>query len=130
MPKEFRIQNSEFRMPARTFEDSAAWQKAHLFVLAVYKYTANFPKVETYGLTSQFRRAAVSIPANIAEGFRRRGTADKARFFNIAQASLEECRYYLILSNDLGYGSCEELVLMLEETSKVLNSYAKAILNS
>jgi four helix bundle protein len=101
-----------------------------VIVLAVYKYTANFPKTETYGLTSQFRRVAASIPANIAEGFRRRGRADKARFLNIGQASLEECRYYLILSKDLGYGSCEELVVMLEETSKVLNSYAKAILNS
>ena len=130
MAKEFRIQNSEFRTPARTFQDSAAWQKGHAFVLAVYTYSASFPRTETYGLTSQFRRAAVSIPANIAEGFRRRGRADKARFLNIAQASLEECRYYLILANDLQYGSCEVLMPMLEETSRVLNSYAKAILNS
>ncbi len=113
MGKEFGIQNSEFRMPARTFQDSAAWQNAHKFVLAVHAYTATFPRAETFGLTSQFRRASVSIPANIAEGFRRRGRADKARFLNIAQASIEECRYYVIL-----------------ETSKVLNSYAKAILNS
>jgi len=128
MGKELRIQNSEFRMPARTFQDSAAWRKAHAFVLATYLYTAGFPRAETYGLTSQFRRAAVSIAANIAEGFRRRGRADKARFLNIAQASIEECRYYLILARDLNYGSSAELMCLLEETSKVLNSYAKAIL--
>src|SRR5580658_8844052 len=108
MGKEFRIQNSEFRMPARTFQDSAAWQNAHKFVLAVYTYTASFPRAEMYGLTSQFRRAAVSIPANIAEGFRGRGRADKARFLNIAQAWLEECRYYVILAQDLGYGPSAE----------------------
>ena len=130
MGKEFRIQNSEFRMPARTFQDSAAWQKAHAFVLATYLYTSGFPRIETYGLTSQFRRAAVSIAANIAEGFRRKGRADKARFFNIGQASIEECRYYLILAQDLGYGSSAAPMCLLEETSKVLNSYTKAILNS
>jgi len=59
---------------------------------------------ETYGLSHQMRRAAVSIPANIAEGFRRRGKADKARFMNLAEESLEECRYYLIMAHDLGYG--------------------------
>jgi four helix bundle protein len=65
--------------------------------------TAEFPDHEVYGLTSQLRRAAVSIPASIAEGFRRRGRADKARFMNLAESSLEECRYYLILIQDLGY---------------------------
>jgi four helix bundle protein len=78
-------------------------------VLSVYAITSNFPRVETYGLTAQMRRAAVSIPANIAEGFRRRGRADKARFMNLAQGSLEECRYYLILAQDLGYGDTAAL---------------------
>jgi four helix bundle protein len=73
-------------------------------VLAVYAFTAAFPKQETYGLTLQMRRSAVSIPANIAEGFRRRGKADKARFMNLAEGSVEESRYYLILASDLGYG--------------------------
>jgi four helix bundle protein len=91
------------REPAKTFEDLLVWQKAHSFVLAVYRATATFPKSEVYGLSTQFRRAAVSIAANIAEGFRKRSKADKARFFNIAQGSVEECRYYLILSRDLGY---------------------------
>jgi hypothetical protein len=65
--------------------------------------TSAFPKSETYGLAAQARRAAVSVPANIAEGFKKRGRLDKARFMNIAQGSLEESRYYLILARDLGY---------------------------
>ncbi len=107
-----------------------AWQKAHLFVLGVYKFTAGFPKHEVYGLASQFRRAAVSIPANIAEGFRRRGKPDKARFMNIAEASAEECRYYLILSRDLGYGDTSKMTATLEEASRLLQAYGKAILRS
>jgi four helix bundle protein len=110
-----------------TFKDLVVWQKAHQFVLAVYRLTQGFPKSELYGLHSQFRRAAVSIPANIAEGFRRRGDADKVRFLNIAQGSLEECRYYLILANDLGYGDGVEANGWLEETSKLLDAYSKAI---
>ena len=87
----------------RSFEDIMAWQKAHSFVLAVYKETKDFPEDERFGLTSQFRRAAVSIAANIAEGYKKLSKADKLRFFNISQGSLEECRYYCILSRDLGY---------------------------
>ncbi len=74
------------------------------------------------------RRAAVSIPANIAEGFRRRGKADKARFMNMAEGSIEECRYYLILAKDLGYGDTAGLNNILEEVSRMLNAYAAAIL--
>jgi four helix bundle protein len=77
--------------PAKTFEDLLVWQKAHLFVLAVYRLSGTFPKYEIYGLSLQFRRAAVSIAANIAEGFRKRSKADKIRFLNIAQGSVEEC---------------------------------------
>jgi four helix bundle protein len=106
------------------------WQKAHRFVLDAYQFSAGFPKSETYGLTSQLRRAAVSIPANIAEGFLRRGKADKARFLNIAHGSLEECRYYLILANDLNYGQSDDLMLQLDEVSRMLSAYARAILDS
>jgi len=90
--------------PARTFQDLLVWQKAHGFVLEAYAFTATFSKPETYGLSLQIHRAAVSIPANIAAGFRRRGKADKARFLNMAEGSVEECRYFLILAKDLGYG--------------------------
>ena len=116
--------------PARTFQDLLVWQKAHRFVLDIYALTTGFPGQETYGLSLQMRRAAVSIPANIAEGFRRRGKADKARFLNIAEGSVEECRYFLILAKDLGYGETEKLSAMLEEVSRLLGAYAAAILAS
>jgi len=116
--------------PARTFQDLLVWQKAHRFVLEVYALTAAFPKQETYGLSLQIRRAAVSIPANIAEGFRRRGKADKARFMNMAEGSVEECRYYLILAKDLGYGDTERIAASLQEVSRLLSAYAAAILAS
>ena len=116
------------REPAKSFQDLIVWQKAHQFVLSVYKASENFPKREMYGLTSQFRRAAVSIPANIAEGFRKKGKPDKFRFMNIAQGSLEECRYYLILAQDLEYLDTSEMMRQLEEVSKMLNAYAKSIL--
>ena len=82
-----------------------------------------------FGLTSQLRRAAVSVPANFAEGFNRRGNADKLRFYNIAQGSLEECRYFFILSRDLSYGDPLELQKAATEISKMLNSYMRAISN-
>jgi four helix bundle protein len=73
-----------------------------------------------YGLTSQFRRAAISVPANIAEGFRKKSRTDKARLMNLAQGLLEECRYYVILAKDLGYGDNPDLMPLLEEVSKML----------
>jgi len=116
--------------PAKSFQDLIVWQKAHQFVLAVYNYSDYFPQKEVYGLTSQFRRAAISIAANIAEGFHKKGVADKTRFLNNAQDSLEECRYYLILAKDLGYGDHPELLPQLEEVSKLLEKYTAAILDS
>lgn len=114
-----------------TFQDLIVWQKGHQFVLEVYKITKQFPKEEIYGLTSQFRRAAVSITANIAEGYKRTSTKEKLRFYNIAQASLEECRYFIILSNDLDYIKTSDLQInLIEEVSKLLNGYCKSILNS
>ena len=116
------------KTPSKTFEDLLVWQKAHQFVLDIYRLTRTFPKDETYGLVSQLRRASVSIPANIAEGFRKRGKADKVRFFNIAQGSLEEVRYYLILTRDLKYGDVKQLTILLEEISKLLESYMRSVL--
>ena len=106
------------------------WQRAHQYVLMVYKLTAAFPKHEIYGLSAQMRRAAVSIAANIAEGFKKRGVADKARFLNTAEGSLEENRYYLLLTRDLGYGEIFPLMTTLEEVSRLLNAYAEAIRSS
>ncbi len=118
------------RPPAKNFQDLVVWQKAHQFVLSVYRYSESFPKNEIYGLTSQLRRSAVSIPANIAEGFKKKSRPDKARYLNIAQGSLEESRYYLILSKDLNYGDNLQLKNQLEEVSKLLQAYLSSILNS
>ena len=115
------------RPPAKEFTDLIVWQKAHQFVLAVYRQSERFPKNELYGLTSQIRRAAVSIPANIAEGFKKKTKPDKRKFLNIAQGSLEECRYYLILAKDLDYGDTTELMTQIEEVSKILEVYLTSI---
>ena len=117
-------------METKSFKDLIVWQKAHQFVLDVYNYTKLFPSDEIFGLTSQFRRAAVSITANIAEGFKRTGKKDKVRFYNISHSSLEECRYYLILARDLKYGDNKEMENNLEEVSKMLDSYSRAIKKS
>ena len=100
------------RETAKRFTDLIVWQKAHAFVLSIYRMSSSFPKTEIYGLTSQIRRAAVSIPANIAEGFKKKSKADKVRYMNIGQGSLEECRYYLFLIKDLGYADTKELLLL------------------
>ncbi len=117
-------------MKAKTFEDLVVWQKSHQFVLRIYKLTQSFPQHELFGLVSQIRRSAVSVPANIAEGFKRRGKADKVRFFNISQSSLEESRYYLILANDLEYGDTKDLSADLDEVSRMLDAYMKSVKGS
>ncbi len=110
------------RPPAQRFEDLLVWQEAHEFVLGAYRHTSGFPKQETYGLTAQFRDAAVSVAANVAEGFKRRGPADKRRFINTAQASLEECRYYLLLARDLGYGEAPQLEDLADQVGRLLQA--------
>ena len=117
---------------SRTFTDLLVWQKAHSFVLKVYRTTSVFPEFERFGLLSQFTRAAVSIPANIAEGYKKIGQRDKLRFMNVAQGSLEESRYYIILSKDLNYISANdysELMALLTETSRLLSAYMRGIEN-
>ena len=121
---------SDRRPPAKSFQDLLVWRKAHELVLGIYTLTTAFPKAETYGLSLQIRRSAVSIPANIAEGFRRRSSTEKTRFLNLAESSLEETRYYLILAQDLGYGDTATLMNSLAEVSRLLNAYSTAILTS
>jgi four helix bundle protein len=93
-------------------------------------------RLPVYGVVSRAGEVRVGASAasrgraNIAEGFGKRSSPEKARFLNIAEGSLEECRYYLILSQDLGYGQSESLMSVLEETSKLLNAYARAIMAS
>ena len=115
---------------SKTFREVRAWQKAHEFVLAFYKTKTLFPEDEKFSLVSQFQRAAISIAANIAEGYRKLSKADKLRFFNIAQGSLEECRYYISLSHDLGYypqNVTNEMWQKIEVASTILNAYCMAI---
>lgn len=119
--------------PSFSFENIIAWQKAHSFTFIVYRLTRDFPQSELFGLTPQFRRAAVSIEANIAEGYKRVGKADKLRFLNISEGSLAECRNYIILSRDLGYISEEQYRLLyyeIEAVSKLLTAYCKGIISN
>ena len=118
------------RPTAKTFEDLIVWQKAHVLALDVYRRSGQFPPTERYGLANQLRRAAFSVCANIAEGFKRRPSGDKVRFLNIAQASLEEVRYGLILARDLGYLRDNDWMERLEEVSRLLEGYAGAIMAS
>ena len=111
-----------------SYRDLRVWQEAHQFVLMVYRATESFPNTEQYGLVSQMRRAAVSVPANIVEGFKRRGIQDKLRFYNIAEASLEEVRYFILLANDLGYIT-DELALsqQAESVAKLLYRFIESV---
>ena len=115
---------------SKSFKEVIAWQKAHSFVLTFYKTKRYFPEDEKYALVPQFQRAAVSIAANIAEGYKKVSRADKLRFFNIAQGSLEECRYYIILSHDVGYypqDVTNDMWSKIEEAAITLHSYIEAI---
>lgn len=99
-----------------SFQELDVWKEAHKLVLMVYRITREFPNEEKFGLVTQMRRAAVSIPANIAEGFKRRGVQDKIRFYNTAESSLEELKYYFVLSKDLDYISSNDNLMAQAET--------------
>lgn len=114
------------------FKQLKVWQKAHLFTLQVYKMTNNFPDNERYGLVSQIRRAAASIPTNIAEGYGRSGQTERSHFINIAIGSANEVEYQLILSKDLGYIPQEEYSNCtgnIQEIRKMLTSLYQKIRN-
>jgi len=113
--------------PARRFDDLVVWQEAHALVLNLYRMTRQLPADERFGLVSQVRRAAVSVPANIAEGFRRRGAAEKVRFLNIAQASLDEVTYYLILIADLDYADTANLRAVADKVGRLLGAYVRGV---
>jgi len=105
-----------------SFQQLDAWKEAHALALKVYQVTQAFPRHEQFGLVSQMRRAAVSVPANIAEGFKRRGIGEKVRFYNQAEASLEELKYYFLLSRDLGYiPPSNDLVAQSERVGRLLS---------
>lgn len=110
-----------------SYKNLEVWKKAHAIVLKVYDSTSDFPKSEVYGLQSQIRRAAVSVPANIVEGVSRSGNLEKLRFLNIAQASLAELEYELILSQDLNYGDFQNVLQDIEILKKMLSSFYGSI---
>ena len=114
----------------RDFKKIQVWERAHRFVLEIYKITSTFPKDELYGLTSQMRRAAVSIPSNIAEGCGRDTQAELARFVHIAGGSASEVEYQLILAHDLGYINDEvypKLDSEINEIKRMLKGFEKAV---
>ena len=120
-------------MKSQSFEQLIVWQKAHSYVLAIYKITKQYPKEELFCLVNQMRRAAASITANIAEGYAKIGSKDKLRFYNISQGSLEETRNFIILSKDLGYITLqdkEQLGIQAAEISRLLNAYCIALLKN
>ena len=112
---------------SQSFRDVLVWQKAHAFTLTIYRATEGFPKHELFALTSQLRRAAASIPSNFVEGFRKRTTPDKLKYYNIAQGSADECLYHLILAHDLRYADTSTLQADLEEVSRLLQGYINGL---
>jgi len=113
-------------MPINHFTQIECWKLGRLLSYNVYKLTEVYPKTEIFGLTSQMRRSAISVPANIAEGFKRKGVRDKLRFYNIADASLAELQTYFYLSSDLGYISIkdrDELMSKSEKVGRVLGGW-------
>lgn len=120
-------------MATFTFQNIYAWQKAHDFTLLVYGITKSFPEEVKFGLVSLFRRAAVSIGANIAEGYKKLGKADKLRFLNIAEGSMAECMNYILLSKDLGYideKTFSQLCASIDDAGKLLTAYCYGIINN
>lgn len=108
------------------FEDLLVWQKSHELALKIYRITKDFPSEEKFGLVFQMRRAAVSVAANIVEGFRKRGKKDKINFYNIVQGSLDELRYYVILAKDLGYLDLE-LQKDINEAGRMLSGLVSSV---
>jgi four helix bundle protein len=113
-----------------TYKKLIVWQKSDEFAFEVYKLTKNFPKDELYGLISHLRRAALSIPTNIVEGYARKGDKELARFINIAIGSLAEVEYLLSFSQRLGYVTQEDynrIEMLRSETGKLLWNFYKKV---
>jgi four helix bundle protein len=114
----------------KDFRQLQVWEKAHQLALAIYKITKEFPKEELYGLTSQIRRASMSIPTNIAEGCGKYTDADFARFLQIAMGSASETEYQLLLSHDLGFLNTERYSVLnadITEVKRMLASLLRTI---
>jgi four helix bundle protein len=117
-------------MPITGFQDLDVWRAAHELTLASYKLSADFPKAEVYGMASQLRRAAASVPSNIAEGWGRRSTKEYLRYLSIAHGSLQETRYFLLLAMDLSYFSSErpqELEMLVNRIGAMLAGLERSL---
>lgn len=101
------------------FTELLVWQRTHALVLQIYRFSKSFPSEERFGLTSQLRRAALSVPTNIAEGSKRQSNVEYARFLNIAEASLVETEYLLMVSRDLEYMSADSAQAAIVEISEI-----------
>lgn len=115
-------------MGMKSFRDLVAWQESYKLTLEIYKLTKSFPKDEEYGLTSQMRRCAVSVPSNLAEGFHRQNYREKLQFYHIASGSIAELHTQLLVSSSVGY--CDEdnfdkVLLQLEAAHKLINGLIK-----
>ena len=116
---------------AHTFKNIKVWQKAHELVLEIYKVTKTFPSSEKYSLTAQIRRSSASVATNIVEGYKRRSDKDFAHFLNIADSSLEETKYHVLLAHDLKYmdkDNYEQLSMLLEEVGRMLSAFQKKLI--
>jgi four helix bundle protein len=114
----------------KDFHQLKVWEKAHQLTLDIYEITGSFPKEEMFGLTSQIRRASMSIPTNIAEGCGRQTDADFARFLQIGMESTSETEYLILLAHDLGYISTEKFDALqdaTEEVKRMLASFLKTL---
>lgn len=112
--------------------DLNLWKESHQLVLDVYKIVANFPKEEMFALSNQMKRCAVSIPANIVEGYKKQTKAHQIHFYNISDTSLEELKYYFLLSKDLNYITSQQYKILInksEEVGKMISGYIKHIQN-
>jgi len=111
------------------YKELVVWQKANELALKVYKITKDFPREETFGITSQMRRAALSVSTNIVEGYGRRSKAELSRFIDMARGSLAEVEYLLEFSEELGYikSDITETKALLEEVSKLLWKFQKSL---
>jgi four helix bundle protein len=117
-------------MKVKSFEDLTVWKEAHKLTLEVYKLTARFPGAEKYGIVSQLRRCSSAIPANIAEGFGRATTRELLRCLQIARGELEETRYFVLLSRDLGYVTakdCEDVGQDCGTVGRLINALGSSL---